>query len=315
MRDADAVRAAIARLTEGLGPCDILVAAAADTAHPGYFEQLDDSVFRDQMEADYFGTLHTVRAVVPSMIERKRGHLVLVGSVAALIGVFGYTAYAPAKYAVRGLAETLRVELAPYGIVVACAYPPDTKTPGFDRENELKPPETARISESIKPARGSHRGARDRARHRARPARDHRRFPDRRAHTRCGPAASVPARHDGPHGTQGAQTKGYVRHMSTRSETDSMGAIDVPAEHYWGAQTQRSIHHFAIGDDRMPEAVIRGMAILKKAAAIVNRDLGKLPPEKADVIVQAADEIIAGQRPTASSRCRCGRPAAARRRT
>ena len=83
------------------------------------------------MEVDYFGTLHAVRAVVPSMIERQRGHLVLVGSTAALIGVFGYSAYAPAKYAVRGLAETLRVELAPHGIVVACVYPPDTKTPGL----------------------------------------------------------------------------------------------------------------------------------------------------------------------------------------
>jgi 3-dehydrosphinganine reductase len=150
VRDGDAVREAIARLTEGLGPCDILVAAAG-TAHPGYFEQLDESVFRDQMEVDYFGTLHAIRAVVPSMIERQHGHLVLVGSTAALIGVFGYSAYAPAKYAVRGLAETLRVELAPHGIVVACVYPPDTKTPGLDHENELKPPETVRISESIKP--------------------------------------------------------------------------------------------------------------------------------------------------------------------
>src|SRR4029078_7196489 len=83
--------------------------------------------------------------------------------------------------------------------------------------------------------------------------------------------------------------------MSTRTETDSMGAIEVPAEHYWGAQTQRSIHHFAIGDDRMPDAVIRGMAILKKAAALVNQELGKLPSEKADAITQAADEIIAGR--------------------
>jgi fumarate hydratase class II len=82
---------------------------------------------------------------------------------------------------------------------------------------------------------------------------------------------------------------------ATRTETDSMGAIDVPADHYWGAQTQRSLHHFAIGDDRMPRAVIRAMAILKKAAALVNEELGKLPPEKSKVIVAAADEIIDGQ--------------------
>jgi fumarate hydratase class II len=82
---------------------------------------------------------------------------------------------------------------------------------------------------------------------------------------------------------------------ATRRETDSMGAIDVPAHHYWGAQTQRSLHHFDIGDDQMPRAVIRAMAILKKAAALVNQDLGKLPSEKASVIVAAADEVIDGK--------------------
>jgi 3-dehydrosphinganine reductase len=150
VRDADALGAAFAELTGRAGPCDVLVAAAG-SAHPGYFEQLDDGVFRDQMDIDYFGTLHAIRAVTPSMIERRRGHVVTISSTAGLIGVFGYSAYAPAKFAVRGLAETLRAELAPYGIVVACAYPPDTRTPGFDRENELKPDETARISAAIKP--------------------------------------------------------------------------------------------------------------------------------------------------------------------
>jgi 3-dehydrosphinganine reductase len=153
--DADAVAGAVAACVTTHGPVDVLLASAGG-AHPGYFGELDDAVFRDQMEVDYFGTLHAVRAVVPSMTDRGRGHLVLVASTAALVGVFGYSAYAPAKYAVRGLAETLRPELAPSGIVVACAYPPDTRTPGFDAENALKPVETAKISEAIKPRHADH---------------------------------------------------------------------------------------------------------------------------------------------------------------
>ena len=90
------------------------------------------------MEIDYFGTLHAVRAVVPAMVERRRGHLVLVSSTVAHVGVYGYSAYAPAKHAVRGLAETLRPELKPHGITVACAYPPDTDTPGYAEENRHK---------------------------------------------------------------------------------------------------------------------------------------------------------------------------------
>jgi fumarate hydratase class II len=81
----------------------------------------------------------------------------------------------------------------------------------------------------------------------------------------------------------------------TRTETDSMGPIEVPASRYWGAQTQRSLHHFSIGGDRMPRAVIRGMAILKKAAALTNRDLGKLSEEQAALMVRAADEIVDGR--------------------
>lgn len=152
---AGALRTALDGVVAQGGPCDVLVTAAG-SSHPGYFQQLDDAVFRDQMEVDYFGTLHAIRAVVPSMIERGRGHLVTISSTAGLIGVFGYSAYGPAKYAVRGLSETLRSELAPHGIVVACAYPPDTRTPGFDAENELKPPETERISAAIKPREADH---------------------------------------------------------------------------------------------------------------------------------------------------------------
>ncbi|MBV9304261.1 MAG: class II fumarate hydratase [Acidobacteriaceae bacterium] len=82
---------------------------------------------------------------------------------------------------------------------------------------------------------------------------------------------------------------------SIRTETDSMGVIEVPADRYWGAQTQRSLIHFDIGEDRMPPELIRAFGVLKKAAALVNRDLGKLDEEKTKLIVQAADEVISGR--------------------
>ncbi len=81
---------------------------------------------------------------------------------------------------------------------------------------------------------------------------------------------------------------------SQRVETDSMGPILVARDRYWGAQTERSLHHFSVANDHMPTAVIRAMAVLKKAAALVNRDLGKLPEETCAGIVVAADEVIAG---------------------
>jgi 3-dehydrosphinganine reductase len=140
---------ALGLLTTQLGPVDVLVTSAG-SASPGHFEALAAEVFDEQMALDYFGTLHAIRAVVPSMIERRRGHLLLVSSTIGLVGVYGYSAYAPAKFAVRGLAETLRAELKPHGIVVACAYPPDTDTPGLARENEQKPEATARISATVK---------------------------------------------------------------------------------------------------------------------------------------------------------------------
>lgn len=83
--------------------------------------------------------------------------------------------------------------------------------------------------------------------------------------------------------------------MSTRTETDSIGAIEVPADAYWGAQTQRSKENFAIGGQQMPLAVVHALAQVKKAAARVNAELGELPQELADLIVQAADEVIAGK--------------------
>ncbi len=82
---------------------------------------------------------------------------------------------------------------------------------------------------------------------------------------------------------------------ATRIESDSMGKIEVPSNVYWGAQTARSLVHFNIGRDTMPPELIRAFGILKKAAALVNQELGKLAPEKARLIAQAADDVIAGK--------------------
>ena len=82
----------------------------------------------------------------------------------------------------------------------------------------------------------------------------------------------------------------------SRAESDSMGQIDVPADRYWGAQTQRSLHHFAIGDDRMPVEVVRAFGILKKAAALANSESGRLPKDKADLIVAVGHNDIVAAR-------------------
>src|SRR6266404_4053719 len=83
--------------------------------------------------------------------------------------------------------------------------------------------------------------------------------------------------------------------QKTRVEKDSMGDVEVPTDMYYGAQTQRSLIHFNIGDDKMPREMIRALGVLKKAAALVNEVLGKLSPEKTKLITQAADEVIEGK--------------------
>jgi 3-dehydrosphinganine reductase len=147
--DRPAVDKAIAAGEAALGPCDVLLTCAG-IAHPGYFERLDDDIFRRTMEVDYFGTLHALRAVVPGMMQRRTGSAVGISSAAGLVGIFGYTPYAPAKFAVRGLLEALRCEAAPYGVHVGCVCPPDTDTPQLAYENRFKPPETRAISGQIR---------------------------------------------------------------------------------------------------------------------------------------------------------------------
>src|SRR6202522_3775068 len=86
-----------------------------------------------------------------------------------------------------------------------------------------------------------------------------------------------------------------INASGTRIESDSMGDIEVPADRYWGAQTQRSLIHFSIGDDRMPKPVYHAYGHVKKAAAVVNGRAGRLPAWKAELIEKVADEVIAGE--------------------
>lgn len=148
--DSAALQAAIGELVRAQGPCDIMVAAAG-RAEPGHFLDLDADVFARQMELNYLGVLNAVRSVLPAMVDRGHGHLVLLSSLSGLVGVFGYGAYTPTKFAVRGLGEALDGEFRHRGIVTSIVYPPDTATPGFDRENLTKPAETVRMAAGSSP--------------------------------------------------------------------------------------------------------------------------------------------------------------------
>lgn len=127
------------------GPVDILVTSAG-IARPGYFEEVPVAVFERTMAVNYFGTLYPLKAVVPAMRQRGRGAVVIVASGAAFFGLFGYTPYAPSKFALRGLAESLRTELADTGVGITVVYPPDTDTPQLAEENRTKPPETKALT-------------------------------------------------------------------------------------------------------------------------------------------------------------------------
>lgn len=148
--DRDAVTDVLATAAVERGPVDVLVCSAGITL-PGRFLEAEDQTFRDMVDVDYYGTLWPVRAVAPSMVERRSGSIVGVASAAALVGVYGYAAYGAAKFAVRGLFETLRTELVPHGVHVGCVYPPDVDTPMLAAENLVKPAETKAIAGSIKP--------------------------------------------------------------------------------------------------------------------------------------------------------------------
>lgn len=135
-----AIAGAIAACETALGPCDTLVTSAGIVI-PGRFEALSAEAFENQMRTNLFGTVNAVRAVYAGMKTRQRGKILMLGSGAGLIGIYGYTAYCASKYAVAGFAEALRAEARPHGITVSICFPPDTETPQLAAERPLRPVE------------------------------------------------------------------------------------------------------------------------------------------------------------------------------
>jgi 3-dehydrosphinganine reductase len=103
------------------------------------------------MDVNYFGTLHTVRAVLPHMMAQGQGHIVNISSMGGVAGGFGYTAYAASKFAVYGFTEALRAEMKPHGIGVSLVLPADTDTPQLREERELQPLELKMITGAVRP--------------------------------------------------------------------------------------------------------------------------------------------------------------------
>lgn len=147
--DRGGLQAALAEFARREGAPDLLINSAG-VVRPGYFNELDLDVFRDMMEINYLGMVAVIKALLPGMIARGSGYIVNISSLAGFLAVYGYSAYAPSKFAVRALSDVLRYELEEHGIQVSVVFPPDTQTPQLDFENPLKPPVLKKLDESTK---------------------------------------------------------------------------------------------------------------------------------------------------------------------
>ena len=141
----DQVVNAIEQANQALGLPDIVINSAGIT-FPGYIQNIDLSVFHELMEVNYFGTVNVVKTLLPGMLARGSGHIVMISSLAGLLGIFGYSAYGATKYALRGFSDVLRAEMKLRQIQVSIVYPPDTDTPQLAYENQFKPFETRAVA-------------------------------------------------------------------------------------------------------------------------------------------------------------------------
>lgn len=144
----DDVRARVGAHIEA-HPVDMLLNNAG-VVMPGRFLELKDEDFRWMMDINYFGTVNMCRVVLPQMVARGGGHVLNVSSMAGVIGIYGYTAYAASKFAICGLSDALRGEMWPHKVAVSVCMPPDTDTPQLAFENQYKPKETKAIAGNVK---------------------------------------------------------------------------------------------------------------------------------------------------------------------
>lgn len=145
--DYNVIEESLFCLEREVGPIFMLVNCAG-MCICGEFEKMEVDDIKLMINLNYFGSAYPTRCVLPGMKERNEGLIVFVSSEAALVGIYGYSAYSAGKWAVRGLAEALVMELVGSGVRVMLAFPPDTDTPGFKNEELTKPEETKLISGS-----------------------------------------------------------------------------------------------------------------------------------------------------------------------
>ncbi len=148
--DGPAVAAAMAALLARLGP-PAWVVTSAGIAWPGRFLDQPLAEHEAQLRANYLGSVNVLHALAPAMAQAGRGQVVLLSSAAALGGFAGYAAYAPSKWAIRGLGEILALELGAHGVRVLTAFPPDTDTPQLVEETARRPAFTARFAAGNRP--------------------------------------------------------------------------------------------------------------------------------------------------------------------
>jgi 3-dehydrosphinganine reductase len=148
--DFQNVSQAITRWVDEHGLPDIIINSAG-VSRPGLFQDIELEKFHWMMNTNYFGSIHTSRVLLPKMLSRGSGHMIYVSSVAGFLGMVGYTAYAPTKFAIKGFVDSLRTEIATSGIKLSIVFPPDTETPSLEAERQFQPPLLIAMNENSPP--------------------------------------------------------------------------------------------------------------------------------------------------------------------